>query len=243
MIRISVSVFSAGCFGALVLAAPGLAVTPIDDSPPVAWTNTGATAYVQRGAQQQITVIGLMIPAATVRALPERRSEAVYPLANAGLVQTANLEWHPKGHEPEHVYDVPHFDVHFYTIGEPARHRIVPGAAAAKVKPAQAMLPPASMLAPGFVPMMGMHVVAKAQPEFSGGKFSVSPIVGYWNGDLDFFEVMFTRAFLQQKENRSGAFPQPTTVHQHGWYPTRYSVQYDEAKDAYRVQLAQFRQR
>ena len=26
------------------------------------------------------------------------------------------LNWNPNGHEPEHVFDVPHFDIHFYMI-------------------------------------------------------------------------------------------------------------------------------
>ena len=25
------------------------------------------------------------------------------------------IDWNPKGHEPAHIYDLPHFDIHFYT--------------------------------------------------------------------------------------------------------------------------------
>ena len=73
--------------------------------------NTGAKPVVQLDAQKHPTRIALIIPVALIDALPKKRSEAVYPLAGAGMVQTANLQWHPSGHEPEHVYDVPHFDV------------------------------------------------------------------------------------------------------------------------------------
>ncbi len=207
------------------------------------WTDSGAKPFVQRDAQNRLVAIGLVIPAATVRALPKARSEAVMPMSDAGLVQSANLQWHPRGHEPEHVYDVPHFDVHFYTISETVRKGIVPGAKAGKVVPKKAILVPNSILAPGFVPGMGMHDIPKSQPEFNGGAFTVSPIVGYWNGGLAFFEVMFTKAWLQKNQDKSAAFPQPATAPEPGLYPTRYSVHYDKAQDAYRVTLTAFRQR
>ncbi|HEV2641696.1 MAG TPA: hypothetical protein VGT98_03275, partial [Candidatus Elarobacter sp.] len=86
------------------------------NAPPVPWKNTGAKPVVQLDAKKHPTSIALVIPAALIGTLPQKRSEAVYPVQGGGLVQTANLQWHPMGHEPEHVYDTPHFDVHFYTI-------------------------------------------------------------------------------------------------------------------------------
>ncbi len=236
--------FAAAILSMMLFAPSASGAMPPDvNAPPVAWPDAGAQPFVRRDAANHPTAIGLVIPAATVKALPARRSEAVYPLDTAGLVRSANLQWHPQGHEPAHVYDVPHFDVHFYTIAEAVRRTIVPGSAAGTVKPAKAILPPGVILAPGFVPMMGMHAIPAAQPEFNGGKFAISPIIGYWNGELAFFEVMFTKAWLQSNTGRDAAFPQPASVHQHGWYPTRYSVHYDKAKDAYTVSLTHFRNR
>jgi len=232
----------AGCLSVLLLSGPVVAAMP-DMSPPVPWTDAGAKPFVQRDASNHVTAIGLTIPGATVAALPAKRSEAVYPMQDAGLVRSGNLQWHPSGHEPEHVYDVPHFDVHFYTITEGVRGGIVPGAAAGKVMPAKAILPPGGILAPGFVPGMGMHDIPKTQPEFNHGAFTVSPIIGYWNGELAFFEVMFTKAWLLKNQTKSGPFPQPASVHQHGLYPTRYGVSYDKNTDAYRIELTGFRRR
>ena len=232
----------AGCATVLFAAGTVLAA-PMDMSPPTPWTDSGAKPFVERDAQNKLTAIGLVIPAATVQALPKARAEAVSPMNDAGLVKSANLQWHPRGHEPEHVYDVPHFDVHFYTISEGVRHGIVPGAKAGKVRPKKAILPPNSILAPGFVPGMGMHDVPKAQPEFNGGHFTISPLIGYWNGRLAFFEVMFTKAWLEKKQDKSGTFPQPASAPQPGLYPTRYSVHYDKDQDAYRVALTDFRLR
>ncbi|GAC1433179.1 MAG: DUF5602 domain-containing protein [Candidatus Velthaea sp.] len=207
------------------------------------WPNAGATPTVTFDSQKRPTMIGLTIPAKLIDSLPVQRSEAIYAMQDAGLVQSANLQWHPLGHDPAHVYDVPHFDVHFFTITESVRQTIVPGAVAGTILPAKEYLIPDGILAPGFVPGMGMHNIPKSQPEFSGGTFSVSPIVGYWNGDIAFFEVMFTKAWMQQKSGTVGIFPQPVSVKQHGSYPTKYSVSYDKAKDVYQVALTDFIER
>ena len=232
--------FAASCLSTMALAGSAFAATPMDMSPPAPWTTTGATPVVQLDAQKHPAMIGLTIPGALIADLPKKRSEAVFPLTNAGLVQSANLQWHPSGHEPEHVYDVPHFDLHFFTISEAVRGSIVPGAKAGKVMPAKKLLIPNSILAPGFVPGMGMHDVSKTQPEFGGGKFTISPIVGYWNGELNFFEVMFTKAWIEQKRDMVAAYPQPGAVTKHGYYPTKYSVKYDKASDSYQIALTGF---
>lgn len=234
---------AAGCLTVALAGGPGFAGAALDVSPPVPWADTGAKPFVQRDAKDAIVAIGLTIPAATVKATPQKRSEAALPMTGAGLVQSANLQWHPTGHEPEHVYDVPHFDVHFYTITEKVRGGIMPGSALGKVMPAKAILPPGGILAPGYVPGMGMHDIPASQPEFNHGTFSVSPIIGYWDGKLAFFEVMFTKAWLLQNQDKTGAFPQPASVQQHGRYPTRYAVRYDAAADAYQVSLTDFRAR
>ena len=241
MARPAVAAFAAGCIATLGIAASAFAaMSPDMLAPPVPWKDSGAKPVVQLDAQKHPTVISLVIPAALIDALPKKRSEAVFPLAGAGLVQTANLQFHPVGHEPVHVYDVPHFDVHFYTITEAVRGGIVPNAPAGKVRPPKRLLPPNVIVAPGFVPGMGMHVIPKTQPEFTGGKFTVSPIIGYWNGDVAFFEVMFTKAWLAGKTSKTGAFPQPVSVKQHGYYPTKYSVKYDAPENEYEVAISDF---
>jgi hypothetical protein len=90
---------------------------------------------------------------------------------------------------------------------------------------------------------MGMHDIPASQPEFNKGKFTVSPIIGYWNGQVAFFEVMFTKAWLEQNQDAAGAFPQPAKVTLHGWYPTKYSVSYDKDKAAYTIAITDFTKR
>jgi hypothetical protein len=38
----------------------------------------------------------------------------------------ATLDWNPLGHEPEGIFDVPHFDFHFYMISNQERLSITP---------------------------------------------------------------------------------------------------------------------
>ena len=245
MARLFAAAITAGSIAALTFAASALAAKPpaMEMGPPAAWNDTGAKPVVERDAKNQPTRITLVIPAKLFDALPKTASEAVYPAQNAGLVQTANLQWHPMGHPPAHVYDVPHFDVHFYTITESVRRGVLPNTPGAKVMPAKKILPPNGLLDPEVIPGMGMHDVPKSSPEFNKGKFAVTPILGYWNGNLAFFEVMFTKDFIALKRGMVGAFPQPASVKQHGAYPTKYSVKFDKAQDEYEVALTDFVQR
>ena len=239
MSRIGAAI-AAGCLTAGLVVGPLFAGAAMDMSQPVPWTDSGAKPFVTRDAKGGIATIGITIPAAAVTGTPTKRSEAVLPMTGAGMVQSANLQWHPSGHEPEHVYDVPHFDVHFYTISEKVRGGIVPNAPLGKKMPAKAILPPASILAPGFVPGMGMHVIPASSPEFHKQPFTVSPIIGYWDGKLAFFEVMFTKVWILKNQDKTGAYPQPASVQQHGLYPTKYSVHYDKAENEYEVSLTNF---
>ena len=40
--------------------------------------------------------------------------------------QFVELNWNPQGHEPPGIYDLPHFDFHFYTISLEKRNTIDP---------------------------------------------------------------------------------------------------------------------
>lgn len=242
MARPAAAAFAAGCIATLGLAASAFAATAPDmNAPPAVWKDTGAAPDVQLDALKHPTLIALRIPAALLNALPKQRSEAVMPVENGGMVQTANMQWHPLGHPPAHVYNVPHFDVHFFTITEKVRAGIMPGAAAGSVRPGKNLLPPNAILAPDYVPGMGIHVIPKSAPEFNkGGQFAVSPIIGYWNNDVAFFEVMFTKEGLMKKGGTTGAFPQPVSVKRHGYYPTKYSVKYDAPEDEYEVAISDF---
>ena len=49
------------------------------------------------------------------------------PAKNPTRYQFVQFGWNPKGHEPPGVWDVPHFDFHFYTIDVATKGAILPG--------------------------------------------------------------------------------------------------------------------
>lgn len=61
---------------------------------------------------------------AALNSLPTSGAETMLklPLNEAATTatpfQTVMVHWNPEGHEPAGLYDVPHFDFHFYMVGE-----------------------------------------------------------------------------------------------------------------------------
>ncbi len=115
------------------------------------------------------------------------------------------IDWHPHGHEPKGVYDVPHFDAHFYVIDKSERDAIAFGAPGTVAKPDSAIVPEGYVTDGTVVPMMGMHFVPGSAPEFHGKPFMCTQIWGYNKGHLAFVEAMFSLQFI----NGKGAFEQP----------------------------------
>jgi hypothetical protein len=163
--------------------------------------------------------------------------------------QFVELNWNPEGHEPAGIYDLPHFDFHFYTISLEERNAIDPAdplwAARANNVPAPAFVPdryvPAAPPVPGItpadiaVPRMGVHWMDVASPELvPGNVFTETFIYGSWDGRMIFAEPMITRAFLQTKPQYSRTLP---TAGQ-GYNPGSYRIYWDAAAREYRVALA-----
>ncbi|HEX6630005.1 MAG TPA: DUF5602 domain-containing protein, partial [Gemmatimonadaceae bacterium] len=103
------------------------------------------------------------------------------PAQNPTPYRFVELDWNPGGHEPPGIYDIPHFDFHFYTITQAERNAIDPVALGAEAFLAMsANLPPegerpafyAALAAPGTpivaVPRMGTHWVDLRSPELQG---------------------------------------------------------------------------
>lgn len=188
------------------------------------------------------------------------------PAGLAAPFRFVEVNWNPKGHEPEGVYqDVPHFDFHFYTIGMQERDAIVPSApgyaekanrlpAADFVPPFVAQLgPPGAKPAEVAVPLMGVHWSDVRSPELQRmfGKpdaykpFAATFILGSWDGRFHFWEPMITRAHLLAKR-AAGApaerdeiieLPLPKRYQEPGAYPTAYRITWDADAGEYRVAL------
>ncbi len=189
------------------------------------------------------------------------------PAQNSTPFKLIELNWNPAGHEPPGVYDIPHFDFHFYTITKAERDAILPTdpqyAAKANNMPAAAFIPPfvALPLPPGVppvtaaVPRMGVHLSDMRSPEIQGmlGKpelfkpFTTTFIHGAWNGQVTFFEPMITRAYIMDKKaqtdpaKRDEVIPLPVAQRYSpaGRYPAAYRITYDAQAKEYRIALTQ----
>ncbi len=152
------------------------------------------------------------------------------------------LNWNPGGHEPPGIYDMPHFDFHFYTISNEARLSIDESDPAFQQKAERE--PPAELVPAGYIlpeplgfPRMGVHWVDPKSPELNGEVFSHTFIYGSWDGELIFGEPMLTKAFLESKQDVLVELPQPERHPSAGYYPTHYSMTWDDESKEYRIAL------
>lgn len=169
--------------------------------------------------------------------------------AQATPFKFIELDWNPAGHDPSGIYDKPHFDFHFYTITQAERDAIDPSdpdfARKGKRLP-KAELVPASYITPSpvaLVPRMGLHWVSIQSEELHGKPFTQTFIHGSWNGRMIFFEPMITKAFLESKPDVTLPISSAKCYEPAGYYPTTYSIRYEESKRRYRVSLGGFEHR
>lgn len=157
------------------------------------------------------------------------------------------VDWNPAGHEPPGVYNLPHFDFHFYTVGPEFVMAIDPTDPEFMAKAENA--PPASQIPAGYVipegllpvPFMGTHWVDPNSPELrveNPETFTHTFIYGSWDGALTFAEPMITVDFLRSREPVSQPVAVAEAYDPAGYYPTSYSIGFDEQSGEYRVALA-----
>ena len=163
----------------------------------------------------------------------------------------ALINWNPMGHIPPGVYDLPHFDVHFYL--EPIENvfAIEPGACGPEfVRCDQFDLGkrpiPGNYIHPDYkdvgavAPAMGNHLIDLTSPEFKGQRFTRTWIFGIYGGRLTFYEEMVSRDYILSKPDRCNPIKTPAAVAQKGYYPTMACVRYDTARDTYNVSMEEF---
>jgi hypothetical protein len=190
------------------------------------------------------------------------------PNQNPTPYKFAQFDWNPLGHEPAGVYDLPHFDFHFYTVPVSVRNGILPTdpqyATKAASFPASdfrapfyidAATPAGTSAAAAAVPQMGLHWLDVRSPELQGmaghpenaKPFTTTFIYGSWDGKFIFDEPMITRAYMMAKHDatdpavRDELISVPTAPHYSpaGFYPSAYRITYDPAAKEYRVALTQ----
>jgi hypothetical protein len=190
------------------------------------------------------------------------------PALNGTPYRFVELDWNPGGHEPAGVYDVPHFDFHFYKVEKSVRDGIDPTQMSKATYleksgklPAEAERAPnyLALSAPGTpvmaVPRMGAHWIDVRTPELQGlfGRpeaylpFTTTFLHGSWDGQFIFDEPMITRAFIMERKSAAAAserdrviqLPQAKQFSPSGYYPNAYRISWDAEEKEYRIALTQ----
>lgn len=250
----------------LAAAATALgACTPSDASEPAVRTAYGEAVRVGNGtARTYVTMqgdapreVGVAFEEAALSGLPDHHAPGgieiepghftfehvlSLPARNPTPYRHVVVNWNPTGHEPNGIYNLPHFDFHFYMISEAERAKIDRSdpefQRRAERQPLPELVPQGYVLpAPLGVPGMGVHWVDPRSPELNGETFTQTFIFGAWDGKVIFAEPMITRAFLESKRDFSAPLPAPKKYGASGYYPTGYSIRWDEAAKEYRVAL------
>ncbi|HVF84962.1 MAG TPA: DUF5602 domain-containing protein [Abditibacteriaceae bacterium] len=220
--------------------------------------NGTVRSWARLGKNGRATAVGITFSETALTGLPKgvkgdlRRSSFEYllqvpPQARALRINHISFDWEPFGHEPRGIYDVAHFDLHFYNVSVQDRNKIMGrGMAPQKMykKPAAQFVPARYILAPGTgVPRMGAHWMNTAAPELRGRKFTHTFVYGSYDGRFTFLEPMFAKSFLDTKPKLQMPIALPKAVSQHGFYPTRYSVSHDPLRHEYSIALENFQWR
>lgn len=153
------------------------------------------------------------------------------------------INWNIHGHEPPGVYDVPHFDFHFYKISVADQMAIPPyevAPAGFDNLPSADYLPDLYLRVPGGVPAMGAHWVDLTSPELNGGKFTHTFIYGSYNGKVTFEEPMITLETLTGGSTIAKAIRQPAKFSPAGNYPSWYKIWKEDKKGRHYVALSNF---
>jgi hypothetical protein len=219
---------------------------------PVSFGGGVVRTYVTIAKDSTPTALGIEIPAKAFSNLPQIMSGLTlqFPDEARNLpFQYLNMDWNPQGHEPDHIYTVPHFDFHFYLQSPEATKAIKPGSCQGldceayrrAMKDVPVRYRPADYRNVGaVVPQMGNHLIDPASPEFNNQPFTRTFLYGTYDGRVIFYEPMLTLQYLQSQPNEYLELKQATDYAQSGYYPTRYSVRYDPSQEVYRISLERF---
>lgn len=187
--------------------------------------------------------IGIEITESAMNGLPDEGTNVVLPLHHKALEVTPFRHiytgYNPNGHPPAGVFNVPHFDAHFYYTTNQERLAI-PEVSPATL-PFFTYAPPLGYMAPSYFqagpePQMGQHWIP---PPPSFLPFTRLMVYGSYNGATTFLEPMVTIAHMLSG-NSSNAFLQPAKFAQAGNYPTVFNVYRDAQSGNYNITLSNF---
>lgn len=214
---------------------------------PVPFGQGRAHTEVRTDAAGKAVAVGIVFSEQALAGLPAATMAPAYLLRMPAtgprtVVDHVVINWEAAGHPPPKVYDVPHFDFHFYLVKRAETKRVRFGSDAesgeASQQPPAELLPAGYVVPPGTaVPMMGVHAINTQAAEFQQQPFTATLIYGYYNKVQTFIEPMVSLSFLLSKPAFSAPVPRPASYSKAGSYPAGYSVNYRPASKDYEVML------
>lgn len=158
----------------------------------------------------------------------------------------AYFSFHPMGHVPPGIYDMPHFDFHFYLVPSNVRKAMTPEAVGRAMEPVKKGYLPASYRAAAkynnfYWPYMGTHFLSDHTGEIkiteSGDiepgteRFDQTLVYGTFGGDVVFLEPMISSWYLESikasdEGQRTFEVELPVRFKDPGYYPTKYRIAY-----------------
>lgn len=216
--------------------------------------NGTAKAYATLDDSGNPIEVGVRMSAASLDGLP--KDDAVPPRmltldlppqASSTVFDHVMLNWNSHGHAPAVLFGKPHFDIHFYMVDKAAVERINPSSPNFSARAAHLPDPkyvPLNYVAPpgppaqNAVPAMGLHWVDTTDG-LVPGKYNFTQILinGTWDGEYTFIEPMMTREWMLTKQAVHKDIKQPQAYQRTGYFPTTYSVRYDDATKEYLISL------
>jgi hypothetical protein len=214
-----------------------------------------AHTVVRTDADGKPASIGIVFTPGMLDGLPKAAKGAdpdfpyLLPMPTKGpktVVDHAVINWESAGHPPSHVYDVPHFDFHFYLVSHAAQMKVTfkneNDSGDPSQQPPAELVPVGYILPPGTaVPQMGVHAIDPSASEFHSQPFTATFIYGYYNKQQTFIEPMVSLAYLKSKPSSSAPVHRPASYTKPGAYPSTYSVKYDAARNVYAVTLEELK--
>ena len=210
------------------------------------WVVMEGGAAVELGATFAMAIVEAVPSDPEMVWPPEQLATVALPAeARTALgIDHLGINWEAHGHPPT-PFLTPHFDFHFYNLSQSEIHAIdcsddtKPPRLPARYALPDIDVPGMGVLVGLCVPRMGMHAIAEEELEATD-PFQASLIVGYYGGDVIFFEPMVSLERLLEKSDFALQVPKienlPAGVH----YPSEFRAEYDAAGKQYRMVFTVF---